>query len=49
MERHDDRVFQRPEDSYPIQIGGYPIYMYLEVLRKIKKVGGLEFDEYWME
>ncbi|MFA2569440.1 hypothetical protein IQ781_04325 [Bacillus sp. N447-1] len=47
MQRHDTRVFKRPEDFAPINIGGWPIYRYLEVLRKVKTLGGTEFDEYW--
>lgn len=49
MERHDDRVIKRPGDSYPIHIGGQPIYIYLAVLRKVKSLGGTEFDEYWSD
>ncbi|PFF30660.1 hypothetical protein CN327_22810 [Bacillus cereus] len=47
MQRHDTRVLKRPEDSYPIHVGGWPFYEYLEVLRKVKDLGGTEFDEYW--
>lgn len=47
MQRHDTRVFKRSEDFDPINIGGWPIYRYLEVLRKVKSLGGTEFDEYW--
>ncbi|WHS73258.1 hypothetical protein OF864_15440 [Bacillus cereus] len=49
MQRHDTRVFKRPEDSYPIHVGDWPFYEYLEVLRKVKALGGTEFDEYWSE
>ncbi|MFB5198601.1 hypothetical protein ACE198_27680 [Neobacillus sp. KR4-4] len=49
MQRHDVRVFKRPEDDYPIHIGGRMMQEYLEVLRKIKSLGGTEFDEYWSE
>ncbi|MEH6982967.1 hypothetical protein [Priestia megaterium] len=49
LQRHDNRVFQRPEDSYPIHVGGKPIYQYLEVLRQVKALGSTEFDEYWSE
>lgn len=49
MLRHDRRVFKRPEDKEPIIIGGQPIYIYLDVLRKIKSLGGTEFDEYWSD
>lgn len=49
MEQHNVGVFKRPEDSYPIHVGGQPIHEYLEVLRKVKSLGGTEFDEYWSE
>jgi len=49
MQRHDNGVFERQEDSYPIKVGGQPIHQYLEVLRKVKALGGTEFDEYWSE
>ncbi|MDA1634014.1 hypothetical protein PDK11_14250 [Bacillus cereus] len=49
MQRHDTRVLKRQEDFAPINIGGWPIYRYLEVLRKVKSLGGTEFDEYWNE
>jgi 1-aminocyclopropane-1-carboxylate deaminase/D-cysteine desulfhydrase-like pyridoxal-dependent ACC family enzyme len=49
IEQHDNRVFKRPENSYSIPVGGQPIQVYLEVLRKIKSLGGTEFDEYWSE
>jgi len=49
MQRHNDRVFQRQEDYQPIQVGGQSIHAYLEVLRKVKALGGTEFDEYWSE
>ncbi|MGE7935805.1 hypothetical protein [Bacillus paramycoides] len=49
MQRHDTRVFKRPGDSYPIHVGGWPFSKYLEVLRRVKSLGGTEFDEYWSE
>jgi hypothetical protein len=49
MERHDFRTFQRKEDEFPIIIGGRQLHEYLKVLRKIKSLGGTEFDEYWSE
>jgi hypothetical protein len=49
MKRHDDRVFKRPGDRYPIHVGGCPMYRYVDVLRKVKSLGGTEFDEYWSE
>lgn len=49
MQRHNDRVFQRQGDDHPIQVGGQSIHAYLEVLRKVKALGGTEFDEYWSE
>ncbi|MCX2828371.1 hypothetical protein ORL93_21985 [Bacillus sp. DHT2] len=49
MKRNDTRVIQRPKDDCPIHIGGQPIYAYLAVLRKIKSLGGTEFDKYWID
>ncbi|ALC53183.1 hypothetical protein ACN91_16825 [Bacillus cereus] len=49
MQRHNTRVFKRPEDAYPIHVGGWHFYEYLEVLRKVKALGGTEFDEYWSQ
>ncbi|MDT9027879.1 hypothetical protein [Rossellomorea yichunensis] len=49
MQKHDDRVFKRPGDAYPIHVGGYPINEYLNVLGKVKSLGSTEFDEYWSE
>lgn len=47
MEKHDNSVFQRPGDDYFINRGGSSMSTYLHTLRKIKELGGTEFDKYW--
>ena len=48
MKRHDNTVFRRKQDTYPIQTGGRRME-YIETLKLVKSLGGIEFDEYWTE